>query len=103
MKNFVVVTGGAGFIGSNLIEHLIKKTKYRIISLDNYSSGKKENHINNIRVKYISGDTSNISEILSRYKKINSIFHFGEFSRIFRVSKNLINVINLFNWFKISF
>ena len=48
MKNFVVVTGGAGFIGSNLIEHLIKKTKYRIISLDNYSSGKKENHINNI-------------------------------------------------------
>ena len=88
MKNFVVVTGGAGFIGSNLIEHLIKKTKYRIISLDNYSSGKKENHIDNIRVKYISGDTSNISEILSRYKKkINSIFHFGEFSRIFQSFK----------------
>ena len=42
MKNFIVVTGGAGFVGSNLIEFLIKKTSYKIISLDNYSSGLKK-------------------------------------------------------------
>ena len=42
MKNFIVVTGGAGFVGSNLIELLLKKTKYKVISLDNYSSGTKK-------------------------------------------------------------
>ncbi len=88
MKNFIVVTGGAGFVGSNLIEFLIKKTKYEIISLDNYSSGSKKNHIKNKRVKYIKGDTSNIRKILNKQKnKINSIFHFGEFARIFQSFK----------------
>ena len=42
MKNIIVVTGGAGFVGSNLIEFLLKKTKYKIISIDNYSSGLKK-------------------------------------------------------------
>ena len=42
MKNFIVVTGGAGFIGSNLIDLLLKKTSYKIISIDNYSTGKKK-------------------------------------------------------------
>ena len=41
-KNIIVVTGGAGFVGSNLIELILKKTKYKIISFDNYSSGKKK-------------------------------------------------------------
>ena len=45
MKNIIVITGGAGFIGSNLIEYFLKKTKYKIISIDNYSSGNKKNHI----------------------------------------------------------
>ena len=90
MKNHIIVTGGAGFVGSNLIEFLIKKTKKQIISLDNYSSGKIKNHIKNTkRVKYIKGNTTEISKKLNNYKnKIHSIFHFGEFARIFQSFKN---------------
>ncbi len=89
MKNFIVVTGGAGFIGSNLIEYFVNNTKFKIISVDNYSSGSKKNHIKNNRVKYLRGDTKNINKILSRYKnKINAIFHFGEFARIYESFKN---------------
>ena len=88
MKNFIVVTGGAGFIGSNLIEYLIKRTNYKIISLDNYTTGSKLNHINSKKIIYIKGDTQNITKILSKYKKkIKVVFHFGEFSRIFQSFK----------------
>ena len=88
MKKILVVTGGAGFVGSNLIEFLIRKTKHKIISIDNYSSGTRSNHIINNRVKYIKSDTNNISAILKKYKKkIDTIFHFGEFSRIYQSFK----------------
>ena len=88
MKNIIIVTGGAGFVGSNLIELLLKKTKYRIISLDNYSSGSKKNHIQNKRVDYIKGETLDIKNILNKHKKkIVSVFHFGEFARIFQSFK----------------
>ncbi len=69
MKKYILVTGGAGFVGSNLIEFLLKKTNYKIISLDNYSSGSKKNHIKNKKVEYIKGDTRNIQEILKKKKK----------------------------------
>ena len=88
MKNIIIVTGGAGFVGSNLIELLLKKTNYKIISLDNYSSGSKKNHIINKRVKYFKGHTLEINKILNKYKNsIKSIFHFGEFSRIYQSFK----------------
>ena len=73
MKKVLVVTGGAGFVGSNLIEFLIKKTTYKIISLDNYSSGFKKNHIKDKRVKYLKGETKNIKAIIKKPKN-NLVF-----------------------------
>ncbi|MDC3099269.1 NAD-dependent epimerase/dehydratase family protein [Candidatus Pelagibacter sp.] len=107
MKNIIVVTGGAGFVGSNLIRLLIQKTKFKIFSIDNYSTGKKKNHINNNRIKYLRGHTKNISTILKPYKKnISTIFHFGEFSRIYQsflkmnecISSNTIGSHEVFNY-----
>ncbi len=85
MKKFIVVTGGSGFVGTNLIKYLIQKSKFSIISLDDYSSGTKKNHIRNSRIIYLKGNTKDIDKLLKKYKdKIHSIFHFGEFSRIFQ-------------------
>ena len=84
MKKKILVTGGAGFVGTNLINLLLKKTKYKIVSIDNYSSSSKKNHIKNKRVNYIKGDTKDIKKILKNQKKIQAIFHFGEFSRIYQ-------------------
>tara|TARA_B100000965_G_scaffold370562_1_gene358788 strand:+ start:324 stop:1217 length:894 start_codon:yes stop_codon:yes gene_type:complete len=85
MSKKVIITGGAGFVGSNLIEYLLLKTKFKIISIDNYSSGSKKNHFKNKRVKYIKGNTKNISYILKKdINSIHSLFHFGEFSRIYQ-------------------
>ena len=83
-KNMIVITGGAGFVGTNLIKLFLKKTKYKILSIDNYSSGTKSNHIKNSRVKYIKAKTKDISRILRKPNEINSIFHFGEFARIYQ-------------------
>ena len=83
-KKNIIVTGGAGFIGSNLIKLLINKTEFNIVSLDNYSTGIKKNHIKNKRIKYINNDTKNISQIIKNTKKIHTVFHFGEFSRIYQ-------------------
>ena len=89
MKNIILVTGGAGFVGFNLIKLLLKKTDKKIISLDNYSSGSKKNHIINKRVKYITGNTLEIEKKILRFKKkIHTVFHFGEFSRIYQSFKN---------------
>jgi len=88
MRNLIIVTGGAGFVGSNLINLLLKKTNKKILSIDNYSSGSKKNHIKNKRVRYIFGNTLNIEEKISKYKKdINAVFHFGEFPRIYQSFK----------------
>jgi UDP-glucose 4-epimerase len=107
MKNIIIVTGGAGFIGSNLIELLLNKTKYKIISIDNYSTGKKKNHIQNKRITYIKEHTKNISKILnSKKKNIKVIFHFGEFARIYQsffkmnecINSNFVGSHEVFNF-----
>ena len=101
----ILVTGGAGFVGTNLINFILKKTKYKVISIDNYSSGSKKNHIKNKRVSYIKGDTKNISQIIKSSKNISSIFHFGEFARIYQsfikmnecIDSNYVSSVWLFN------
>ena len=107
MKKYIVVTGGAGFIGSNLIYKLLKNAKYKILSIDNYSTGKKINHISDKRIRYISSDTKKISKILDNYKKkIRVIFHFGEFARIYQsflkmnecIESNTIGTNEVFNF-----
>ena len=94
-KNLIIVTGGAGFVGSNLISLLINKTNFKIISLDNYSTGSKKNHIKSNRVKYLKSDTKNISKTLNKYKsQIHSLFHFGEFARIYQSFLKMNECIN---------
>ena len=106
MKNIIVVTGGAGFVGANLIKLLLKKTKFKILSIDDYSSGTKKNHIKNKRVKYIKSHTKNIFQILKNPKKILVVFHFGEFARIYQsflkmdkcISSNSVGSNAVFNY-----
>jgi len=93
-KNKIIITGGAGFVGTNLINLLIKKTKYKIISIDNYSSGSRKNHIINKRVIYINGNTKNIFQILKKPETINAVFHFGEFARIYQSFLNMDKCID---------
>jgi UDP-glucose 4-epimerase len=107
MRNILVVTGGAGFIGSNLVSELLKFKKYKIVSIDNYSSGLSKNHFKNKRIKYLKGSTKNIEILLKNYTgKIYSIFHFGEFARIYQsfkkinecFSSNIEGSSNVFNF-----
>ena len=93
-KRIILVTGGAGFVGTNLIKLLLKKTNNKIISLDNYSSGTKKNHIRSSRVRYFKSDTANISKIIKRPKDINAVFHFGEFARIYQSFLRMNECIN---------
>ena len=102
----ILITGGAGFVGTNLIRYLLKKTSYKIISIDNYSSGLKKNHIKNNRVKYITGDTRNIFKLIKKPNQIKTVFHFGEFSRIYQsflmmnqcIESNSVGSNSIFNF-----
>ena len=80
-----MVTGGAGFIGSNLIEELSKFSKFKIISLDNYSSGTKKNHINHSRVKYLKGNTKASNKVLKNLTNVAIL--------ILRVLMNYLNLL----------
>ena len=93
-KKIIVITGGAGFIGSNLIKFLLKKTNFNLLSIDDYSSGSKLNHIPNKRVKYLKANTSNIDRLIKHPNKVESVFHFGEFSR---KHQSFLNIKKCFN------
>mgnify|MGYP006182648835 CR=1 FL=1 len=83
-KKTIIITGGAGFVGTNLIKLLIKKTNFNFISIDNYSSGYRKNHIKNSRIKYLRGKTADIEKLIKAPKKVKAVFHFGEFARIYQ-------------------
>jgi len=74
----ILVIGGAGFIGSNLIKSLIKNKKNKVVSLDNYSTGSIKNHFEN--VEYFNGEAKKINTIIKI--KPHLIFHLGEYSRV---------------------
>ena len=107
MRNILVVTGGAGFIGSNLISELLKLKKFKIVSIDNYSSGSLKNQIKNKKIRYLNGNTKNVEILLKNHiNKIHTIFHFGEFARIYQsfrkinecFSSNIEGSSNIFNF-----
>jgi UDP-glucose 4-epimerase len=78
--NNILVTGGAGFVGSNLIKQLKKDyPEARIVSLDNYFTGKEENHVTG--VEYYHGHTWEADTIFEN-DTFDTVFHFGEYSRI---------------------
>ena len=74
----VLVTGGAGFVGSHLIEALVKDPNNRVISLDNYFAGKKENHVDGC--EYREGHTKDIATLVP--EKVDVLYHLGEYSRV---------------------
>lgn len=74
----ILVTGGAGFVGSHLIEALVKESNNHVISLDNYFTGKKENHI--AGAEYREGHTKDIAKLVP--EKPDVIYHLGEYSRV---------------------
>ncbi len=93
-KKKIIITGGAGFVGTNLIKFLLQKTNYKIISLDNYSSGLKKNHVKNVRVKYIKCNTKEIEKYIKKPQEIKTVFHFGEFARIYQSFLRMNECIN---------
>ncbi len=77
-KKIILVTGGAGFIGSNLIEKLVQDKQNEVYSLDNYFTGEKKNHI--LGATYIEGHTKDIAVLVDVIPDL--VFHLGEYSRV---------------------
>ena len=78
MKKKILVTGGAGFVGSHLCERLSKNPNYEVYSLDNYFTGSESNHVPN--VTYIKGDTADIATLITFAPDM--VYHLGEYSRV---------------------
>src|SRR3569833_2280227 len=77
-RRTILVTGGAGHVGSHLIELLVAEGESRVISLDNYSNGRVENHIPG--AEYRVGHTKDIDRLVPERPDV--VFHLGEYARI---------------------
>jgi len=78
MRKRILVTGGAGFVGSHLCEKLAQNEHYDVYSLDNYFTGSEANHVDN--VTYIKGDTKDIASLVKFSPDM--VYHLGEYSRV---------------------
>jgi UDP-glucose 4-epimerase len=78
MKKRILVTGGAGFVGSHLCERLSQDTNNDVYSLDNYFTGSEKNHVEN--VTYIKGSTKDIAKLVTFTPDM--VYHLGEYSRV---------------------
>jgi len=78
MQKKILVTGGAGFVGSHLCERLVQNKNYDVYSLDNYFTGSVSNHVEN--VTYIKGDTKDIALLVDFAPDM--LYHLGEYSRV---------------------
>lgn len=101
MKYLSLVTGGAGFIGSNLVEKLLNKN-HKVIVLDNFSTGRKSNLNKNKYLKIINCDISNYNKIEKYFKNINFVFHLAGLADIVPSIENpenyfKSNVVGTFN------
>jgi UDP-glucose 4-epimerase len=84
-KKKILVTGGAGFVGSHLCQRLSQDENNEVYSLDNYFTGSESNHVKN--VKYIKGLTKDISSL------IDMIYHLGEYSRVEQSFDDIVKVL----------
>ena len=99
INKIILITGGAGFVGSHLSEFLTKKNKVYV--LDNYFTGSKKNHIKG--VIYKNGETENAFSLFKSLKSIDYIFHLGEYSRVEQSYNDLEKVMkyNVGSFFEI--
>jgi len=91
MQKIILVTGGAGHVGSHIIEQLIKDSNNKVISLDNYFNGSKENHIDG--AEYREGHTKDIDKLIPETPDV--VFHLGEYARITPSFDNIDKVYDM--------
>ncbi|MEO7361760.1 MAG: NAD-dependent epimerase/dehydratase family protein, partial [Gemmatimonadaceae bacterium] len=87
----VLVTGGAGHVGSHLIEVLLEDPRNQVISLDNYFNGRRENHIPG--AEYRDGHTKDIATLVPERPEI--VFHLGEYARISTSKQDIAQVFDM--------
>ena len=101
----ILVTGGAGFVGTNLIKRLLKDG-HKVVSLDNYSTGKFENHIDDKNVEYHTADITMITDFSYFMEDIEMIYHLAALPRIqpsfdypaVTFESNVLSTLNLLDW-----
>ena len=101
MRYSSLVTGGAGFIGSNLVERLLNK-KHKVIVIDNFSTGRKSNLKKNKNLRIVNCDIANYTKIERYFKNVNFVFHMAGLADIVPSIENpekyfKSNVVGTFN------